>query len=88
MVTQRYRVECCRLTLPTARKFDPHWLKVDSAFRPSEVGKTRIQIVGSKRLTLKEGERKEGLEFTVGGKEGKRERREGGREEREKRSLL
>uniref|UniRef100_A0A8C6XQD4 ATPase cation transporting 13A2 n=1 Tax=Naja naja TaxID=35670 RepID=A0A8C6XQD4_NAJNA len=46
-------MQYCRLSLTTASSsILADWLKVDSAFSPSEVGKIGTQVVGDDRLTL------------------------------------
>uniref|UniRef100_A0A8C6XC43 Toll interacting protein n=1 Tax=Naja naja TaxID=35670 RepID=A0A8C6XC43_NAJNA len=46
------RMQYCGLTLPRCQELDPDGLKVDSTFHPSEVGKTRTQIVGGSMLAF------------------------------------
>uniref|UniRef100_A0A8C6XP75 ATPase cation transporting 13A2 n=1 Tax=Naja naja TaxID=35670 RepID=A0A8C6XP75_NAJNA len=50
---EQVRMQYCRLSLTTASSsILADWLKVDSAFSPSEVGKIGTQVVGDDRLTL------------------------------------
>uniref|UniRef100_A0A2D4GZ99 Uncharacterized protein n=1 Tax=Micrurus corallinus TaxID=54390 RepID=A0A2D4GZ99_MICCO len=44
------RILYCRLTAHSL-EFDPEGLKINSAFHPSEVGKTRAQNVGERVLS-------------------------------------